>query len=84
MYSQSSSPSYLLLASLDAARAHAQDESMFSTPLAAAQAIRAELRLLEKVTLLDFHVTGDHSLTKFRHSQSEGFRTIMCMTHKAC
>ncbi|EIE20455.1 PLP-dependent transferase [Coccomyxa subellipsoidea C-169] len=53
---QSSSPSYLLLASLDAARAHAQLPDTFQEPLDAAAAARQLLRELPGSGLLDDHI----------------------------
>ncbi|KAK9812987.1 hypothetical protein WJX72_006835 [[Myrmecia] bisecta] len=50
---QSSSPSYLLLASLDAARAHAQVPASSCEPLQAAEAIRQSLDGLPGIGLLD-------------------------------
>ena len=43
---QSSSPSYLLMASMDGARAHAQQEGVWKEPLRAGQAISAALQEL--------------------------------------
>ena len=53
---QSSSPSYLLLASLDAARLHAQDPAVWAEPLAAAAVARTGLGLV-----LGVYVLGEHS-----------------------
>lgn len=63
---QSSSPSYLLLASLDAARAHAQLHDTFHEPLEAAAAARQLLRKLPSGSaLLDDHiVTGDACIVR--------------------
>jgi arginine/lysine/ornithine decarboxylase len=49
---QTSSPSYLLLASLDAARRHAAAPGTWDTPLAAAAAARARLQATPGLTLL--------------------------------
>jgi arginine decarboxylase len=49
---QTSSPSYLLLASLDAARAEAQRSVTFEEPLAAARAARAALVKMPGVSVL--------------------------------
>jgi arginine/lysine/ornithine decarboxylase len=53
---QTSSPSYLLLASLDAARAQAQDPDTFQEPLRAAELARERLRSLNGISLLEDHV----------------------------
>ena len=53
---KSSSPSYLLLASLDSARAHAQLPDTFREPLEAAAAARKLLRQLPGSGLLDDHI----------------------------
>lgn len=55
---QSSSPSYLLMASLDGARAHAQQAGVWKQPLAASHAIREGLRCLPDLPLLSAD-TGD-------------------------
>jgi arginine/lysine/ornithine decarboxylase len=49
---QTSSPSYLLLASLDAARRHAQEPGVWAAPCAAAAAARAGLAQLPGLRLL--------------------------------
>ncbi len=53
---QSSSPSYLLLASLDAARAHAQLPGTFQEPVQAAELAKKLLSGLSGITLLGQHV----------------------------
>ncbi|CAL8465074.1 g4609 [Coccomyxa elongata] len=68
---QSSSPSYLLLASLDAARAHAQLHDTFNEPLEAAAAARQLLRQLPTGSgLLDDHILtgsdGVHEIDPLR------------------
>ncbi|BDA50669.1 Arginine decarboxylase [Coccomyxa sp. Obi] len=68
---QSSSPSYLLLASLDAARAHAQLPDTFHEPLEAAAAARQLLRELPSGSaLLDDHIVtgsaGVHEMDPLR------------------
>lgn len=53
---QSSSPSFLLLASLDAARAHAQLPGTFQEPIQAAAAAKQLLSRLPGMALLDEHI----------------------------
>jgi arginine/lysine/ornithine decarboxylase len=55
---QTSSPSYLLLASLDAARRHAAAPGTWDTPLAAAAAARAGLCAIKGLTLLQHGSCG--------------------------
>ncbi|GMH45380.1 hypothetical protein BSKO_13337 [Bryopsis sp. KO-2023] len=50
---QTSSPSYLLMASLDAARKQCQNPKLFSKPLHAAETARKMLRKLPEVRLLE-------------------------------
>lgn len=50
---QTSSPSYLLMASLDAARAAAQAPGAWDAPLEAARLTRAGLRALPRLLLLE-------------------------------
>ncbi|KAK9833408.1 hypothetical protein WJX81_002549 [Elliptochloris bilobata] len=67
---QTSSPSYLLMASLDAARAAAQQPGAWDAPLHAARLARAGLRALPGLTLLeDFAAAGSpgvHALDPLR------------------
>lgn len=58
MHLQSSSPSYLLMASLDGARAHAQQEGVWEQPLAASHAIRNALLQLPGLKLLSAEDPG--------------------------
>lgn len=55
---QTSSPSYLLMASLDGARAHAQQQGIWEEPLAASHAIREGLLQLPSLQLLSAHQVG--------------------------
>jgi arginine/lysine/ornithine decarboxylase len=55
---QTSSPSYLLLASLDAARRHAAAPGTWDAPLAAAAAARAGLQTIKGLTLLQHGSCG--------------------------
>ena len=54
---QTSSPSYLLMSSLDAARAHAQLPGTFSEPLQAAALANAQLRRLPGLAILHDRLT---------------------------
>jgi arginine/lysine/ornithine decarboxylase len=61
---QTSSPSYLLMSSLDAARAHAQLPGTFSEPLQAAALANARLRDLPGIALLHDRLTpGAHLMS---------------------
>ena len=55
---QSSSPSYLLMASLDGARAHAQQEGVWEEPLRAGRAISAALQELPGLDVLSYKHVG--------------------------
>lgn len=57
---QSSSPSYLLMASLDGARAHAQQEGVWEEPLRAGQAISVALQELPGLEVLSQKHVGAH------------------------
>ncbi|MEW5299277.1 MAG: hypothetical protein WDW36_002309 [Sanguina aurantia] len=57
---QTSSPSYLLLASLDAATAQAQRRDAFTAPVATAWAARAGLASIPGITLVDASTCQQH------------------------
>ncbi len=62
MFLQTSSPSYLLMTSLDAARAHAQLPGTFQEPMEAAALARQRLRQLPGISLLHDSLTPGTSL----------------------
>ena len=56
---QSSSPSYLLMASLDGARALAQQQGIWEEPLRAAQLIVAQLQELPGLQVMSESIVGE-------------------------
>ena len=90
---QSSSPSYLLMASLDGARAHAQQAGVWEQPLAAGHAIRKGLRHLPELQLLSAEGPGDlrlfASLSRRRqhtvlHGKQDYSSGQLCVMHSYC
>lgn len=69
---QTSSPSYLLLASLDAATAHAQHPEAFDVPLATAWAARAGISHIQGLTLVDASTCEQHLYTGLNSQQAPG------------
>ncbi|GIL83845.1 hypothetical protein Vretimale_10865 [Volvox reticuliferus] len=62
---QSSSPSYILMASLDAARAQAAAGGTFDEPFAAAQAIREAVSQCQRIRLLDERTAGSKASVRY-------------------
>ncbi|GIL56474.1 hypothetical protein Vafri_11831 [Volvox africanus] len=62
---QSSSPSYILMASLDAARAQAAAGGAFDQPCAAAQAIRGAVSRCKRIRLLDERTAGSKASVRY-------------------
>ena len=64
---QTSSPSYLLMSSLDAARAHAQLPATFLEPIQAAALANTQLRTLPGISLLHDRLTPGRVPSSFTH-----------------
>lgn len=81
---QTSSPSYLLLASLDAARAAAQRPGAWDAPLEAARQARAGLRALPGLVLLDdCAAAGAQRTRRLAHGNVCAYHTVL-ITVIAC